>query len=125
MPVKETPLISSTLENIDSALFDWVNGLHLNTMTTDGFKGPPILWLGTERAYQVKNNKELRDDTGKLKMPLVTVNRDSVTKDPSFKGSFQADLHEVGDYKGGTVTIKRKIKQNKTRNFANADAARV
>jgi len=125
MPTSETPLLPSTLENIDTALFDWVNDLHLNTTTNEGFKDTPVVWLGTERAYQIKNNSEFRDVAGKLKMPLVTVNRDSVTKDPAFKGSFQAALAETKDYKGGTITIRRKVKQDKTRNFANADSARV
>ena len=34
-------------------------------------------------------------------------------------------MFENPDYKGGTITIKRRIKQDKTRNFANADASRV
>lgn len=125
MPAKEAPLIPSTLENIDTALYEWVTDLHLNTTTNDGFKPTPVIWLGTERAYQIKNNSKLRDETGKLRMPLITVNRDNVTKDPAFKGSFQADLSETEDYKGGAITIRRRIKQDKTRNFANADAARV
>ncbi len=125
MPTKDTPLIPSTLENIDTAFYKWVNELQLKTNTNDGFKDAPVVWLGTERAFQIKNNKELRDKVGKLKLPIVTVNRDSVTKDPAFKGSYQADLPETGDYKGGAITIRRKIKQDKTRNFANADAARV
>ena len=125
MPTNENPLLPSTLENIDFAMYEWVSGLELNTPTNDGFKKAPVVWLGTERAFQIKNDSELRDVVGKLKMPLVTVNRDSVAKDPSFRGSFQADLGEVNDYKGGTITIRRRIKQDKTRNFANADAARV
>ena len=125
MPTKEVPIQPSTIENIDTGLYDWVNNLELFTTTNDGFKQVPVLWLGTERAFQVKNNKEIRDSVGKLKLPLITVNRDSVSKDPTFKGSFQANLHENPDYKGGTVTLKRRIKQNKTRNFANTDSARV
>jgi len=125
MPTNEAPLIPSTLENIDTALFKWVNELQLATTTNNGLKETPIIWLGTERTFQIKNNKELRDNIGKLKLPIVTVNRDSVTKDPAFKGSFQADIPESKDFKGGSVTIRRKVKQDKTRNFANADSARV
>lgn len=125
MPTKETTLLPSTLENIDTAMYKWVSELHLFTKTNDGFKEPPVVWLGTERAFQIKHNKELRDKVGKLKLPIVTVNRDSVSKDPAFKGAFQADIHETDDYKGGAITIRRKVKQDKTRNFANADAARV
>jgi len=124
MPAKEIPFLPSTIENIDTALYEWASSLHLATTTNEGLKDTPVVWLGTERAFQIKNDKELRDKVGKLKLPIVTVNRDSVTKDPAFKGSFQANLPESNDFKGGAVTIKRRIKQDKTRNFANADAAR-
>jgi hypothetical protein len=125
MQAKETPFVPSTLENIDLALYKWTTELQLATNTNDGFKEAPVIWLGTERAYQIKNNKELRDSAGKLKLPLITITRDSVAKDPNFKGSFQADLSETNDYRGGAITIRRRIKQDKTRNFANADASRV
>ena len=124
MPVNETSVEPSSIENIDTVLYEWVKDLALSTTTNDGFKPVPVLWLGTERAYQIKNNKEIRDSAGKLKLPLITVNRDSMTKDPQFKGAFQANMYENPDFKGGTITIKRRIKQDKTRNFANADAAR-
>jgi len=125
MPAKETSVEPSSIENIDTGLYSWVSDLTLSTTTNDGFKPVPVLWLGTERAFQIKNNKEIRDSAGKLKLPLITVNRDSIAKDPAFKGSFQANIVENSDFKGGTITIKRRIKQDKTRNFANADAARV
>ena len=124
MPAKEKPLQPSTIENIDTGLYEWVRDLELATITNDGFKPTPVIWLGTERAFQVKNNKEIRDDAGKLKLPLISINRDSITKDPGFKGAFQAHMFEDSDRKGGSVVIKRKIKQDKTRNFANADSYR-
>jgi len=125
MPANQIPIEPSTIENIDTGIFNWVSNLGMSTTTNDGFKQSPVIWLGTERAFQIKNNKELRDNVGKLKLPLITVNRDSISKDPSFKGSFQAHMFENPDQKGGTITIKRKTRQDKTRNFANADTARV
>ena len=124
MPVNQTPVEPSTIENIDTGIYEWVRDLELSTVTNDGFKQTPVIWLGTERAFQIKNNKELRDSVGKLKLPLITLNRDSIAKDPAFKGSFQAHMFENPDFKGGTITIKRRIKQDKTRNFANADSSR-
>ena len=110
MPAKEIPFIPSTIENIDTALYEWASSLQLVTNTNDGLKEAPVLWLGTERSYQIKNNKEIRDSVGKLKLPLITINRDSVTKDPNFKGAFQASLEETNDYRGGAITIRRRIK---------------
>lgn len=124
MPAKQAPVEPSTIENIDTGIYNWISDLGLSTTTNDGFKQSPVVWLGTERAFQIKNNKELRDGIGKLKLPLITVNRDSISKDPNFKGSFQAHMFENRDHKGGTITIKRKINQEKTRNFANAESSK-
>jgi len=128
MPVNkvktDTTLYPSTLENIDTALYDWVSDLHLTTKNNDGLISTPIVWLGTERAFQIKNNKELRDKSGKLKLPIITVNRESVRKEANFKGAFQADIPETNDFKGGSIIIRREVQQEKTRNFANADSAR-
>ena len=115
----------SIIETIDLGIYRYVDEvLDLHTNTNSGFKKVPCIWLGSERTFQVKNDKDIRDSVGKLKLPLITVNRDSIAKDPAFKGSFQAHVFEQGDYKGGTITRVRRIQQEKTRNFKNADVAR-
>jgi hypothetical protein len=114
----------SNIENIDYSMFEWVEGLELSTNTNSGYKKAPVLWLGTERTFQIKSNKDIRDSVGKLKLPLITVNRDSIEKDPNFKGGFQAHFKEEGDYGGGAITISRRIKKDKTRNHNNAKKAR-
>ena len=81
------------------------------------------MWLGSERVYQVKNDQRIRDKVGKLILPLITINRDSVDKDSAFKGSFQANIAEVNDYRGGAIQRSRKLNQEKTRNFQNARAS--
>lgn len=126
MPNKVETLEPSTIETIDLGMYNYINeSLDLHTTTNAGFKKAPVIWLGTDRLSQVKNNKEIRDSVGKLKLPLITINRDSINKDPSFKGSFQAHMYEVGDYKGGVITRARRIGQEKTRNHANAKVARA
>ena len=125
MPSKVIELQPSTIETIDMGIYKYVDEeLSLHTNTNEGFKKVPVLWLGSERAHQIKNDKEIRDGVGKLKLPLISVNRESIAKDPAFKGSFQAHLFEDGDYKGGSITRVRRIQHEKTRNFANADFAR-
>ena len=125
MPNKVQTLEPSTIETIDLGIYKYVDEvLDLHTNTNSGYKKVPSIWLGSERTFQVKNNKDIRDSVGKLKLPLITVNRDSIAKDPSFKGSFQAHVFEQGDYKGGAITRVRRIQQKKTRNFKNADVAR-
>jgi hypothetical protein len=125
MPNKVIELQPSTIETIDVGIYKFVDEtLSLHTTTNEGFKKVPVLWLGSERAHQIKNNKDIRDSVGKIKLPLISINRDSVVKDPNFKGSFQAHIFEEADYKGGAITRVRRIQQEKTRNFANADFAR-
>ena len=125
MPNKVETLEPSTIETIDLGIYEYVDEkLNLHTVTNEGLKKTPVVWLGSDRLFQVKNNKDLRDKVGKIKLPIITVNRDSMEKDPNFKGTFQAHLYERGDYKGGSITRVRRIQQEKTRNFANADFAR-
>jgi len=127
MPNKDIIMEPSSIETIDVALFEWVSkSLDLHATTNKGWKKVPTIWLGTERAYQIKNDKDIRGSNGdeRLKLPIITVSRESIAKDLNFKGSFQASIPENPDYRGGSVTIHRRIKQNKTRNFANADKAR-
>ena len=126
MPVKEITFEPSTIENIDMGLYNWVNSvLDLSTTTNEGWKKVPVIWLGAERSFQVKKDQLLRDGDDRLKLPIIAVNRESIAKDPSFKGVFQAHYPENKDYKGGTVTITRRIEQEKTRNFNNSDIARL
>ena len=126
MPVKEIIFEPSTIETIDTGLYNWVNtALGLHTTTNEGWKKVPVIWLGAERSFQVKNDQLLRDGDDRLKLPIIAVNRESIAKDPSFKGSFQAHYNEKNDYKGGTVTITRRVQQEKTRNFTNADIAKL
>ena len=126
MPNKVEVLEPSSIETIDLGIYKYVDeNFDLHTTTNDGMMKVPVIWTGTERTFQIKNNKEIRDSVGKLKLPLVTINRDSIAKDPNFKGSFQAHIFENNDYGGGAITRARRIKQVKTRNFANADFART
>ena len=116
---------SSTLETIDSAFMIWLNEkLNLSIQTNDGFRKVPVLWLNPERAYQIKHNKELRDVHDVLIFPLITVRRDSFTKDVNKKGSAWGNIPPNSDQAGGSITISRQINQDKTSNFANAESLR-
>jgi len=126
--LREIEFAPSTLETIDGAMLEFINeDLNLFCTTNEGFRKTPVLWVTAERAYQLKAgyNKELRDNTeDTLILPLITVNRATVTKDPTRKGSIYANLYPVADAKGGTITIARQINQKKTAEFQNAFANR-
>jgi hypothetical protein len=88
----------------------------LFSSTNEGFKKVPVVWVGTERANQVKNNKDLRDDQGVLVLPISTLERVSIAKNLDRKGTYWGNVGQEG------LTISRTIKQDKTANFLNADS---
>ena len=119
------PFKPSSLETIDYAVYDWLDKqLNISCTTNKGFDKVPIVWVAGERSNQVKNNKNLRDKEGSLIFPIITVQRDSFAKDLGKKGMFFGNIDPFPDKKGGSITIARRVKQDKTANFLNADAYR-
>tara|TARA_R110000765_G_scaffold8670_4_gene27691 strand:- start:399 stop:1232 length:834 start_codon:yes stop_codon:yes gene_type:complete len=116
----------SSIENIDIGFYEYVDeALNLHVTSNGGFKKVPVTWLASERAFQIKNNVALRDASGHLKLPLITVNRTSIIKDPSFKGAYQAlnQLPSSGPrgYKNNPYHVGRKIKSVKSSEFMEND----
>jgi len=107
----------STIENIDLAVFEYINkSFDLFSSTNEGFKKVPVVWVGAERANQIKNNKDLRDDQGVLILPISTLERVSIAKNLDRKGTYWGNVGQEG------LIISRTIKQDKTANFLNADS---
>ena len=125
--LKEVGMLSSTIEDIDYAIVSWLkDDLNLSAQTNEGFINVPILWQAPERAFQVKNAKDLRDEAGALKLPLISIERTTITKDPAKKGSFQANLYSVEkNGRPGRIVIARRIVPDKTRNFAASSGTRT
>jgi hypothetical protein len=121
----EIELAESTLETIDGAMLSFINeDLDLSVSRNDGFEKVPVLWVSAERAYQIKHNKDLRDREETLVLPLITINRSSVVKEPDFRGTVFANIYPQPDAAGGTITLARTINQKKTAEFQNAYANR-
>jgi hypothetical protein len=79
--LKEQPFIESSIETMDTALFNYLNGLEFQTTQQGEAEKVPLIWSSSERVYQIKNSKELRDDNETLKLPLMTVYRASIQRD--------------------------------------------
>ncbi len=107
----------STIETIDTAIYNYIKELNLHASTNKGFIPVPIIWVGAERTYQVKNDLTLRDSEGLLKLPLITIERKEIEKDPS-KSLIPANVPDYGN--GGYIRVRRRIKQDKTSTFKNA-----
>jgi len=123
---KEFSIVASSFEDIDLSLYNFVdNTLNLHTTTNKGMEKVPIIWVGSERAFQIKNNRDYRDSVGKLRLPLISIERASVEKDKTFKGNIQAHVPvEKGprEYRQGAFKLVSKLNQEKTRAFQAAEA---
>lgn len=123
---KEFSIVASSFEDIDLSLYNFVdNTLNLHTTTNKGMEKVPIIWVGSERAFQIKNNRDYRDSVGKLRLPLISIERASVEKDKAFKGNIQAHVpvdKDVREYRQGAFKLVSKLNQEKTRAFQAAEA---
>jgi len=126
--IKEYEFMPSTIETIDRAFFTWINeDVNAHATTNKGWDKVPVIWLSAERAFQIKNDKDLRDSTGALKRPIISVEKVSIVKDPNDKGGHYAALpdninysnEDMSSVRGGVRKINRRIEQKKTSNFAN------
>ena len=122
--LKEVGMLASRIEDIDYAMTSWLKqDLDLSTITNEGHKRVPVLWQTPERAFQIKNNHDLRhpvdDGGGVITLPVITIERTGITKDPTNKGGFQAHIFsDKRNGRTGRIVIAKRIKQDKTRNFA-------
>jgi len=121
--LKEIGMLASDIENIDYSITSWLKeNLRLRSNTNEGFTEVPILWQTPERAYQIKNDVNLRDDGGALRMPLLSIERTGISKDPTKKGAYQAQLYSnKKDGRTGRMVVARRIVSDKTRNYAVAE----
>ena len=122
---REVPFYKSTLEDIDMALYNFVEEkLDIQTSTNKGFRKVPVIWAGAERAQNIKREDIPRDKKGNVKYPVIVIERGNISKDIAKKGFPYAAVDPSGDLRGGFMTINRVIKQDKTSNFKKADAFR-
>ena len=64
--------------------------------------------------------------SGAITLPVITIERTGITKDPTRKGSYQAHIYsDKRNGRTGRMTIAKRIKQDKTRNFAVASNLRT
>ena len=67
LTLKEVGMLASTIEDIDYAMVSWLKeDLNLSAQTNEGYVNVPVLWQSPERAFQVKNAKDLREHFSKL-----------------------------------------------------------
>lgn len=121
--IKEEHYITpSTIETIDYSIHDWINSkLDIFTTTNKGFQKVPVKWSSGERAWMTKKDSNLRDKDGTLILPLISIERTGLAKDPNKKGSVWGNIPPVfKDEYGGTITIAKRVNQEKSTVFTRA-----
>lgn len=114
------PLEPSAIENIDLAVYRWLDQqMDLNATTNKGWNKVPVIWVSGERSFQIKNKKELRQNDGAFILPVITVKRISINKDLKIKGIFPGNV--VPNLFDDQYILIKQVNQEKTTNFANAD----
>lgn len=115
------PLDPSKIENIDLAVYKWLDeNMNLFATTNRGWNKVPVIWVSGERSFQIKNNKDLRQNDGSFILPIITLKRTAINKDLKPKGIFPGNV--VPDLFKEHYVIVKQINQDKTTNFANADS---
>ena len=123
--VREMTLMPSTIETIDYAFYDWINeSVDPFATTNKGWEKVQIRWVSGERSWQVKSDRDIRDGSSRIILPMITLHRNGFQKDPAMKGVAWAHIPNTPDARGGALTVARRIGQDKTANFLNADSAR-
>ena len=124
-PVQYDTLKPSTFETIDMALYNWLDQtIDVFATRNDGWRKVPLIWLTQERAFQIKDDREMRElGTESLKFPMISIERTGVKQTAMNDSPIPARLFAGDD--GTTLTIAKKVKQSKTKNFANATSLRL
>lgn len=130
-PVEKIVLHTSNFETIDYSVYNWVNNIiNASTKTNEGFQKVPVLWLTSERSYQIKSNVERRQlTTDSLEFPLISIKRESAEKAKANQRPIPGNLFKTQymgrAYKANPYFIGQKINQHKTKNFANSTSLRL
>lgn len=111
----------SNIEDIDEAVYRYFNDtLSLFCNTNEGWRKVPIIWSSAERSHQIKSNQDNRDPDGQFVYPVITIERISNSKANEDRGFWIGNIPRSQG--GGSISISRRIKQDKTTNFARAGA---
>jgi hypothetical protein len=114
-------VFDSRIENIDTAMYKFVDEhMDLHAHDGSGFKKVPVVMATSERNALSKKGKGVRDDDGTLIFPVITIQRTSMTKSPTEKGTVWANVPALDKVKGGSIPVMQKIVQGKTSNYKNA-----
>lgn len=111
----------SNLETVDIAVYNWLNEeMNIFCDTNSGFNKVPVIWVSSERSYQIKSNQNIRDERGSLIPPIITLDRTGVNKSNDSKGAFQNSIMNSDE----RYYVANKINHKRTSEFANNNSVK-
>lgn len=122
--VEENPFpleYASSIESVDTAMYNWLSGLNLFCNTNSGWKRTPVIWVAPERAFMVKHERELADGTGAIIPPFISLERTAISRETSKNGVFYANIPP----KDTEFMLSRRVNQERTSKFINAYAKKT
>ena len=67
---RDVPRFKSSLEDVDFAVYKFLDEImDIRANTNKGFKKVPVIWSGSERAHNIKNDGINRDKSGMIILP--------------------------------------------------------
>jgi len=113
----------STLETVDAALYKFVDEvLNLHSETTDGVIKIPVVFASAERSFLSKRSAEGRDNDGTMNLPMISIERKTVSKDLTKTNSYYGPTpFFIDPIHGSYIKVNKTIVEDKTNNFAVAD----
>ena len=124
---KEITISPSTLETVDFAVNNWIlDELNITAETNEGRIKVPLIWLTSERAFLIKNNKEIREqDSNSLVYPLMTIIRTGAERTVAGERVVPGNLYPIAGRKKNPFMVNTKVMQKKSSEFANANSQRL
>lgn len=113
----------STIENIDTAIFNWIDGLNISCTTQDGWKKIPIIFASPDRAWSSKQDKSAHTEKLLLKYPIISIERGNITK-PKNKNALLQGMAFDQKTLNITIPVEKTINHEKTSQRANAKSKR-
>jgi len=121
------PLAPSTISTIDEALYEYINTkLNIYCTSNEGFTKVPVKFAAAERSFQIKEDSTAREFGRTLKYPVISITKSSINNNPTNKGRYGVYIppYFASSESPASINIARVVNQDKTKNFANANAIR-
>ena len=122
MSIQQPTFIPSKIEDIDIALFEYIDQfLNIQVNTFEGLQKVPIVFSTPERSWLSKGSKDSHDEKYSLKYPIISIKRGDFTKPKAKDGTLQGNVFTQNPF-AQSIPIYTTINHQKTAERANSDS---